>query len=579
MNNVKHIVFETLKVSKMICFLILFFNVLVAMTSVLQPLFFKQLFDDVLPNKDVRQAIILILVIIILPLIYTFFNSLVVYFNSNLGNKLSNEIRVKLFSHLLEVKPSLIDKIERGEIINRLTSQVGILCDVFIVGTIMASITNVITLIGTLSIMFSMSHELTIATIIFFPIPMFCLKLLRKKAIKIDKSSFEVLDKGMNFLNDFFANLKSVFIYNGQQTELKRWKIWNIEAWAISKKSHVYHDMVLNTISNVIISLMTGIIYGYSLFLILGNKLSIGTLLAFIIIIPKLYNILNFLFKINIDTGRMKLIMNNIDSIFDLEKTMSGHVIPNFKVTPRLEFKNIIFSYNDDSCEHTFNIDIDIEPGSFIGIVGVSGSGKSTLFDLIHRLIEPQSGEIYLDNIDIRQYDLLQLRKYVGYNTQKSILWNQSILENIIYPLMKEEIDTNLMNRFNYIIELANVKDFIEKLPEKFNTLITNQGNNLSGGEVQRILLARTFMNNPKVLLLDEYTSALDAITESKLNDTLMKLKGKQTILIIAHRLSTIKNADKIIVIDKGTIVEFGTINELLERKGIFYAMYEHQKL
>lgn len=579
MNRVKYVIFETLKTSKKDIFHILFFNILVALTSILQPLFFKQLFDDVLPKKDVGEAIKLILVIVTLPIIYAIFNSFVVYYNNNLGNKLSKDIRVRLFSHLLEVKAGLIDKIERGEIINRLTSQVGVLCEVFIVNTIMSTITNVIMLIGTLSIMFSMSYELTIAAIIFFPIPMFGLKMLRKKTINIDKSYYAVIDKGMNFLNDFFANLKSVHIYNGQQTELKRWEKYNMESWNISKKSNVYHDMVLNTISNVIISIMTGIIYGYSLFLILGNKLSIGTLLAFIIIIPKLYDILKSLFTVNIDMSRMKLIMNNLDSIFNLEKTISGNILPNFEAIPRLEFKNVNFSYIEESFGSTINMDLNIAPGSFIGIVGISGAGKTTLFDLIHRHIEPQSGEIYIDNIDIRQYDLYQLRKYIGYNTQKCVLWNQSILENIIYPLGKEDIDAGLMNKFNNIIELANIKDFIETLPEKYNTLITNQGSNLSGGEIQRILLARTFMNNPKVLLLDEYTSALDAITESKLNDTLLKLKGKQTILIIAHRLSTIKNADKIIVIDKGIVAESGTINELLDKKGIFYSMYEHQKL
>lgn len=204
---------------------------------------------------------------------------------------------------------------------------------------------------------------------------------------------------------------------------------------------------------------------------------------------------------------------------------------------------------------------------------------KSTIFELIHRFIEPDEGEICLDGVSIRELDIHELRRYVGYSPQKGVLWNKSILDNIIYPLQKEDMNEETWRKFNAAVNLAHVNSFVQAMPEGYDKQVENHGDNLSGGEVQRILLARAFMSEPRILMLDEYTSALDALTESDLNDTLLSLKGKQTILVIAHRLSTVKNADVILVVDKGRIAEQGSPVELLAQQGMYYKMVEKQKI
>lgn len=241
--------------------------------------------------------------------------------------------------------------------------------------------------------------------------------------------------------------------------------------------------------------------------------------------------------------------------------------------------RNVSYRYALADSFGITEFNLDVQPGTFIGIVGLSGSGKSTIFELIHRFIEPDEGEICLDGVPIQELDIHELRRYVGYSPQKGVLWNKSILDNIIYPLQKEDMNEETWQKFSTAVELAHVDPFVLTMPEQYDKQVENHGDNLSGGEIQRILLARAFMSEPRILMLDEYTSALDALTESDLNDTLLSLKGKQTILVIAHRLSTVKNADVILVVDKGRIVEQGSPAELLVQQGMYYKMVEKQKI
>lgn len=579
MNQIRAGIIEILYKSKTIIFLILLFNISASLVSIVQPLLFKDLFDDILPGKHMGTATIYIILLILIPIVYAALNSVTTYYNNELGNHLSKNLRLRLFSQLLQIRPRNVDKIGRGEIINRITSQVGMLCEVFVVETIMSIVTNAILLIATLWIMLSMSVELTLVAMISFPVFMYGFKRFRNKTERLDKHYYNILEQGISYLNDFFYNLKAVHMFNGHQAEKKRWNNWNDEAWKISKQARVFHHMVLNLVADTVISLITGIIYGYSLYLILIGRISPGTLLAFIVILPRLYSIFKSLFTLNIDMSRMKVIVDNLNEILELEKIESGDKLPDYTQIPCLEMRNVSYRYAAEDSFGISNFNLDIKPGTFVGIVGLSGSGKSTIFELIHRYVEPDDGEILLDGVPIKEIDLHELRKYIGYSPQKGVLWNKSILENIIYPLEKEEMDEKAWLRFNTAVEIAHVQSFVQAMPEQYEKKVESHGDNLSGGEIQRILLARAFMNESRILMLDEYTSALDAMTESDLNDTLLNLKGKQTILVIAHRLSTVKNADYILMIEEGRIIEQGSPSELQSRKGNYYRMVEKQQL
>ncbi|MEK4516046.1 ABC transporter ATP-binding protein [Paenibacillus sp. FSL H8-0122] len=529
MNPTRTLIKEILSNSKGILAMILFFNIVAAFVSTLQPLLFKDLFDDILPDKQIGTAAFYMLLLILIPVIYAALNSVTSYYNNELGNHLSKNLRLRLFSDVLQTRPRDVDSIGKGEIINRITLQVGMLCEIFVVDTLMSIVSNAILLIATLWIMFSMSTELTLAAILSFPLCMYGFKRFRSKTERLDKQYHGILDKGMNYLN--------------------------------------------------IISIITGIIYSYSLFLILRGRISPGTLLAFIVILPRLYSIFKSLLTLNIDRSRMTVIINNLNDILELEKVGSGANAPDYGRVPLLQMRNVSYRYAPADSFGITDFNLNVQPGAFIGIVGLSGSGKSTIFKLIHRFMEPDEGEICLDDIPIKELDIHELRRYVGYSPQKGVLWNKSILDNIIYPLQKEDMNEETWQKFSTAVELAHVDPFVLTMPEQYDKKVEGHGDNLSGGEIQRILLARAFMGEPRILMLDEYTSALDALTESDLNDTLLSLKGKQTILVIAHRLSTVKNADVILVVEKGQIVEQGSPAELLSQQGLYYKMVEKQRI
>lgn len=275
MNPTRTLITKILSRSKLTILWILLFNISASLVSILQPLLFKDLFDDILPERKTGRATLYIILLILNPIGYAALNSATSYYNNELGNHLSKQLRLRLFDHLLKTRPMNVDSIGREEIINRITTQVGMLCEVFIVDTLKSMVSNAILLTATFWIMFSMSAELTLAAIITFPLCMYGFRRFRSKTEKLDEQYYCILDKGMNF-------------------------------------------------ADTVISLITGIIYGYSLYLILKGRISPGTLLAFIVILPRLYNIFKSLFTVNIDRSRMTVIINNLNEILNLKTTESG---------------------------------------------------------------------------------------------------------------------------------------------------------------------------------------------------------------------------------------------------------------
>lgn len=256
MNPTRTLIKEILSNSKGILVMILFFNIVAAFVSTLQPRLFKDLFDDILPGKQIGTAAFYMLLLILIPVVYAALNSLTSYYNNELGNHLSKNLRLRLFTDILQTRPRNMDSIGKGEIINRITLQVGMLCEIFVVDTLMSLVSNAILLIATLWIMFSMSAELTLAAILSFPLCMYGFRRFRSKTQRLDKEYYCLLEKGIHYLNDFFANLKAVHRCNGHQAEQQRWSDWNDEIWKNSRQSRLFHHVVLNLVADTVISIM-----------------------------------------------------------------------------------------------------------------------------------------------------------------------------------------------------------------------------------------------------------------------------------------------------------------------------------
>jgi len=575
--TVKKIILSDIKKSKLIIISIVVLNVLVSLAQITQPLLFKKLFDEVFPRQDISLGIFYIIILVIIPIVFTLISSLILLCNKELGNRISKSLRLKIFNKIIH-KGSGSNTINSGETINRMTSQVGQLSEVYIVNTFMSIISNTILLITTLVFMLSMSVKLTLIAVISLPLFMVLFTKVRNYTRNLDNHTYRLLDEGINYLTDLFSNFKAVQIHNGQKTEEKKWENWNDEVIKASKKSYVFHHVILNLSSDLIVSVITGIIYGYSLFLIVGDDITIGTLMAFIVLLPRLHGIFKSIFTTSVDTDRIKVITDNLNDLLLINNDQEGELSPDFATIPNLEINNLSFRYSDDK-NNIKDLTLKVEPGQFLGIVGMSGSGKTTLFELLHKHVSPAMGTIKINGINIADYKTDELREYISYTPQTGILWNRSVLENIIYPLEIQDLSKDQMQRVNNSIQMARIEEFINSLPEKLNTNVTHNGKEFSGGEVQRILLARTFMNDSKMLLLDEYTSALDAITESEINEILTSLKGEVTVLVIAHRLSTINGADLVAVMHEGELKELGTVPDLLKQGGIFKDMFEKQTL
>jgi subfamily B ATP-binding cassette protein MsbA len=261
-------------------------------------------------------------------------------------------------------------------------------------------------------------------------------------------------------------------------------------------------------------------------------------------------------------------------SILDIEPSITDKVnaIEEISFHNEVAFNHVFFQYNDDE-EHVLkNISFSLDKGTVVALVGSSGAGKSTVADLIPRFFEPTSGVVLLDGIDIRKIKIKTLRQIMGIVTQETILFNDTIAGNIAYGQ-----DNISIERIRSAAETANALEFIEKLPMKFDTVIGEKGVRLSGGQRQRLAIARALLKNPPILILDEATSSLDAESEKLVQQAIEKLMVDRTVLVIAHRLSTIVNADKIIVLKTGQIIEMGTHDQLVASEGVYRALYEVQ--
>lgn len=243
-----------------------------------------------------------------------------------------------------------------------------------------------------------------------------------------------------------------------------------------------------------------------------------------------------------------------------------SHVVGN------IQFKNVYFSYNNFRQNVLKNVTFSIKAGEKVAFVGSSGSGKSTILNLIIGFMSATSGKISVDGHDISKIDLKKYRQYIAVVPQTPIMFSGTIRDNIVYGM--EYVDEEWLDE---VIKATHIDEIIHEFPEGLNTLVNEHGANLSGGQKQRISIARAFVRNPRILILDEATSALDTISEKKIQDSLEIVSRERTTIIVAHRLSTIKNADKIIVVDGGTIKECGTFQELMRNKQNFYKMYNAQ--
>lgn len=499
------------------------------------------------------------------------------YINAWISQRIIFDMKNQMYDHLQHMPHSFFTSEKQGDIITRMNTDISGVSTV-ISGTLSSIVSNVATLVTTLVALFTMNWKLALVGIVVIPFLIIPTKSVGKTRWKLLTESQEKNDEMNQLVNETLSVSGSMLvkIFTREDKEYERFKNVNEEVTQLNLKeqrSGKWFRVIMGMLMQVgplLIYFAGGIIMMH---FDESKALSVGTITSTVALINRLYGPVQSLLNIQVDFTRSLALFTRIFDYFDKENTI---VSPENGKKPEVEnadidFDHVAFSYTPDK-ELLTDIDFTVPGGKMYAIVGPSGSGKSTVVNLIPRLYDALAGKVTIGGIDVRDFDLKYLRECIGVVTQDTYLFNGTIKENLLYA-KDDATDDEIENA----CKIASIHDFIVNQPDGYDTFVGNRGLKLSGGEKQRISIARVILKDPKILILDEATSALDSISENAIQDALEVLMKGRTSIVIAHRLSTILKADRILVVKDGAISEQGDHEELLALGGTYHDLYETQ--
>jgi subfamily B ATP-binding cassette protein MsbA len=522
-------------------------------------------------NNDV--LIFMVGLIVITFLLKNIFNYMSMFFITYLRNGVVKNIRDDIYKSIIKLSLSFYSEKKRGDIVARISSDVQELDHSFL-SIFELIVKDPLMVLFTLLSMFLISPKLSIFVIVFIPICGFVISLvgksLRRKSLKVQKEQGQFI----SLVDETLSGMKILKIFNAEEKFQKKFMNSTIRFYKFSN-SVLNRKNLASPLSEFLgITAIAGVLWVGGMMVLKENSLDAS---AFIVYLGLAYNILTpakslsrATYKVKKATAAAERIFEVIDNDTIIPENKNAIEINSFD--HNIEIKNMSFSYENDVVIN--NLNLIIPKGSSVALVGQSGSGKSTLANLICRFYDTQKGEIRFDNTDIKNLKKESLRKMIGLVTQDSILFNDTIKNNL---LIAKEDATN--DEIINCLKVANAWEFVKKLPKKIDTNIGDSGNKLSGGQKQRLSIARAVLKNPPILVLDEATSALDSESEKLVQTALDNLMKDKTSIVIAHRLSTIQNSEKIIVLDKGQIIESGKHKELMKKDGVYSNLVKMQSI
>jgi len=555
-------------------YLVMVSATLLAGFSALTPYLLKITVDDYIRLKDYQGMVFLIGLMLITLLSEVIFQFLFVYFANWLGQNVIRDLREALFHKIIGFKMAYFDKSAVGRLVTRAVNDVETIASIFSQGLFMI-IADLLKMAVVIVIMLVMDWELSLIVFSILPIILYATRLFQKSM----KTAFEEVRLQVANLNSFvqerITGMQIVQLFHRERIEYDHFVSINEKhkkAWLKT----VWYNSIFFPIAEISSSITLGLLVWYGgLNVVAGGSISMGTIFLFIQMSQMLFRPLR---QIADKFNTLQMGMVAADRIFKIINTQSqisdhGQWDPQ-EVEGRIIIKNLRFSYAADE-EVIRGIDLDIQPGEKIAIVGATGAGKSTLINLLSRFYEFEKGEIYLDDHSIKDFRLQSLRKHVGIVLQDVFLFADTIYNNITL------YNPNVTRAMVYeAAQQIGVHKFIELLPGGYDYNVKERGVMLSSGQRQLIAFLRIYIANPSVLILDEATSSIDSHSEELIKNATHKITSDKTCILIAHRLSTIKNADRIVVMDSGRIVEVGSHKELLKIKDGFYAqLYKIQFL
>jgi len=510
---------------------------------------------------------IYILAVIIITGIFTF---IMIYTLSLVGQRAIVRIRELLFSRLIRLSLSYHSKIKKGDFISRVLSDVSTIQDT--ASSLKDIIHSTVMVIIILIIMFSRYWELTLLTIITFPFLVLIINRLAERMRRAGRSLQKKIGEIASYLNEALTGIRLIKAFTREEFEDKRFRNVNIGAFRSWMRT-VKLEAILRPIMELCSGLGMVVVFWLGCKKVMSGEITTGMLMEFIGLVMLMYQPIRTLGRVSTTIQRTFAASERIFEVTDAPEEITEPAIPRHigKIEGSVEFENVYFSY-DNSRYVLTDTNLKVEPNESIALVGPSGAGKTTLVNLILRFYDVTKGNIYIDGIDIKELSLHELRSQIGIVPQEMTLFGMTVKENILYGRLTATLD-EVVEAAN----AANAHNFIEKLPDKYDTQIGEGGKLLSGGEQQRLAIARAILSDTQILILDEATSSVDAESEALIQEALFRLIKNRTTFIIAHRLSTVRNVNRIVVLDDGKIVEIGDHNALISKGGLYARLCKAQ--